>query len=100
MHCQITLPTTFTERHRRAVEQYIQNARLTPTGWQDVLEAFDLLGQTRVQTEDETRTFAFSPLHLTSTIATAAWSLSPMKYGKRRFWHINEETSDVSERVI
>ena len=58
MHCQITLPTTFTERHRRAVEQYIQNARLTPTGWQDVLEAFDLLGQTRVQTEDETRTFA------------------------------------------
>jgi hypothetical protein len=58
MHCQITLPTTFTERHRRAVEQYIRNAHLTPSGWQDVLEAFDLLGQARVQTEDETRAFA------------------------------------------
>ncbi len=58
MRCQIFLPITFTERHRRAVEQYIRDARLTPSGWQDVLEAFDLLGQARVQTEDETRAFA------------------------------------------
>lgn len=58
MRCQIFLPTTFTERHRRAVEQYIRDARLTPSGWQDVLEAFDLLGQARIQVGDETRTFA------------------------------------------
>lgn len=58
VHHQIILPTAFTERHRRAVEQYIRDARLTPAGWQNVLEAFDLLGQARVQTEDETRTFA------------------------------------------
>jgi len=58
MHCQIVLPTTFTECHRRAVEQYIQDAHLTPDGWRDVLEALDLLGQARVQVGDETRTFA------------------------------------------
>jgi hypothetical protein len=58
MHCQIILPTTFTERHRRAVEQYIRDAQLSPAGWQDVLEAFDLLGQARVQTEEQASTFA------------------------------------------
>jgi len=58
MCCQIILPIAFTEDHRRAVEQYIRDARLTPAGWQDVLEAFDLLGQAQVQVGDETRTFA------------------------------------------
>lgn len=58
MRCQIFLPTTFTERHRCAVEQYIRDARLTPAGWQDVLEAFDLLAQARVQVEGETHTFS------------------------------------------
>jgi len=55
---QIILPTAFTERHQRAVEQYIQDAWLTSNEWQYVLQAFDLLGQAQVQKEDETRTFA------------------------------------------
>lgn len=58
MHYQIILPIAFTERHRRAVEQHIRDAWLGPAGWRDVLEAFDLLGQARVQVGDETRTFA------------------------------------------
>jgi hypothetical protein len=58
MCTQISLPTTFTERHRRAVEQYIRNPRLTPTEWQDLLEAFDLLAQARIQMKGKTRTFA------------------------------------------
>jgi len=58
MSRQITLPTAFTERHRRAVEQYIRDARLTSAEWQDVLEAFDLLSHARVQAEDNTHTFA------------------------------------------
>jgi hypothetical protein len=32
MRRQIILPTTFIERHRRAVEKYIQDARLMPAG--------------------------------------------------------------------
>jgi len=51
------LPAAFTERHRHAVEQYIQDVGLTPTGWQDTLEAFDLLGQAQAQAEDESLTF-------------------------------------------
>ncbi|MBC8264357.1 MAG: hypothetical protein H8E47_09570 [Anaerolineales bacterium] len=54
----IFLPTTFNERHRRAVEQYIRDARLTLVEWQDVLAAFDMLGQARVQAGDEIRTFS------------------------------------------
>jgi hypothetical protein len=30
MGAQISLPTALTEQHRRAVEQYIWDARLTP----------------------------------------------------------------------
>jgi hypothetical protein len=58
MDYRIMLPAAFAERHRHAVEQYIQDARLTSTGWQDTLEAFDLLGQAQVQAEDDSRTFA------------------------------------------
>lgn len=58
MRHPIILPTAFTERHQRAIEQYIQDAWLTPDEWQHVLEAFDLLSQAQVQQEDEIRTFA------------------------------------------
>jgi hypothetical protein len=58
MCAQISLPTAFTEQHRRAVEQYIRDDRLTPTEWQELLEAFDLLAQARVQMKGEARTFA------------------------------------------
>ncbi len=58
MSVKISLPTTFTERHRHIVEQYIRDARLNSTEWQDLLKTFDLLAQARVQVKGETRTFA------------------------------------------
>lgn len=58
MGVQLYLPTAFTEQHRRVVEQYIRNARLTATEWPALLEAFDLLAQARVEVEGKPRSFA------------------------------------------
>ena len=87
MRCQIVLPTAFAERHRRAVERYIRDTRLTPAGWQDVLEAFDILGQACVQAGDKTCTFA-ATYHAVVEEPIAADFLSRLL-----------QLSDVSERT-
>lgn len=58
MSAQISLPEAFAERHRYAVEQYIQNAQLTSTEWLELLEAFDLLAQAKIRVKGKIRNFA------------------------------------------